>query len=108
MERMMPILIGILFVAIGVSNRKGNISLLHSYHRHRVLEEDKLPMGKLIGLGMIIIGVTVMLIGVLPLVLKGASEHTLALIESILTVVGFIPGLGLNLYAIIKYNKGLF
>ncbi len=108
MEHMMPMLIGIVFVAIGISNRKGNISLLHSYHKHRVAEEDKLPMGKLIGLGMILIGITVILTGVLPLVLKDVSENTLALIENVMLTIGFVPGLGLNLYAIIKYNKGLF
>jgi len=60
-----PFLIGILCIIIGISNRKGNISLLHSYHRHRVLEKDKLPMGKKVGLGTIIIGSSMIICSIL-------------------------------------------
>ena len=39
-EFIIQIVIGTIFIAIGISNMKGNISLLHSYHRKRVKEED--------------------------------------------------------------------
>ena len=35
-------LVGIVCIVLGVSNMKGNISSLHSYHRNRVSEEDRI------------------------------------------------------------------
>jgi hypothetical protein len=49
-------LVGIVCIVLGISNMKGNISSLHSYHRSRVSEEDRIPFGKKVGLGTIIIG----------------------------------------------------
>ena len=43
-------LIGVICIILGVSNMKGNINSLHSYHRHRVSEEDRLPFGSLVTL----------------------------------------------------------
>ena len=36
MESIVTAIIGIVCIIIGISHRKGNISLLHSYHRNRV------------------------------------------------------------------------
>ena len=38
--------IAVLLIVLGVLNMKGNVSSLHSYHRRRVSEEDRLPFGK--------------------------------------------------------------
>ena len=54
-------LVGIVCIVLGVSNMKGNISSLHSYHRNRVSEEDRIPFGKKVGLGTIIIGVGIIM-----------------------------------------------
>ena len=43
------IALGIVCILIGLSNRKGNIETLHSYHRSRVSEEDRIPFGKEVG-----------------------------------------------------------
>ena len=56
MESIVAAVVGAIIFAIGISNRKGNISMLHSYHTKRIKEEDKLPFGKIVGLGMMIIG----------------------------------------------------
>ena len=48
--------VGVICIILGISNRKGNISSLHSYHRHRVSEEDRIPFGKKVGLGTLVIG----------------------------------------------------
>ena len=40
MEFVMQIVIGLVLIVLGVSNRKGNISSLHSYHIKRIKEED--------------------------------------------------------------------
>ena len=69
-----PVIIGIICIVIGISNSKGNIKSLHSYHRSRVREEDKLPFGKLVGLGMIIIGIS--------LIINGALSFAGAFIEN--------------------------
>ena len=39
-EFIIQIIIGLVLVIIGIFNMKGNISLLHSYHRKRVKKED--------------------------------------------------------------------
>ena len=62
-EGIFTALIGVVCIVIGISNRKGNISLLHSYHTKRVAEEDKLPLGKLVGLGMMIVGIALLIAG---------------------------------------------
>lgn len=43
-------IIGVVCIILGISNMRGNISSLHSYHRHRVSEEDRIPFGKKGGL----------------------------------------------------------
>ena len=58
-------IVGIVCIVLGFSNRKGNINSLHSYHRERVSEEDRLPFGKAVGLGTIIIGVALIVNGAL-------------------------------------------
>ena len=39
-------LVGVICIVLGISNMKGNISSLHSYHRNRVSEEDRDPLRK--------------------------------------------------------------
>ena len=101
-------IVGISFLVIGFINRTGNISSLHSYHRKRVKEEDKLPMGKLVGLGMIIIGLSMIISGAFLLVAYLTKIPTYSTIAMIITGVGFAVGITIVLYATIKYNKGLF
>ena len=59
-EFIVMLLIGVAFCVIGGINCTGNLSLMHSYHTKRVKEEDKKPMGKRVGIGMILIGGTMM------------------------------------------------
>lgn len=96
--------IGVILIIIGISNRKGNISLLHSYHRKRVKKEDELPFGKKIGLGTIIIGITIIVAGTLELLLNQSFQY----LTNIILITGFIPGLIIIIYALFKYNKGIF
>ena len=62
-EFIIQIIIGLIIIIIGILNMKGNISLLHSYHRKRVKKEDIIPFGKKVGIGNIIIGITIILAG---------------------------------------------
>ena len=103
-EFIIQILIGIILIAIGKSNMKGNISLLHSYHRKRVKKEDELPFGKKIGFGTIIIGCTIIITGILELLLNQSFQY----LTNIILIIGLIPGFIIIFYALFKYNKGIF
>ena len=61
-------LVGVVCIVLGRSNMRGNISSLHSYHRHRVSEEDRIPFGKQVGLGTIIVGIGIIVFSVLSTV----------------------------------------
>ena len=102
------IIFGIIFIVIGILNMKGNISSLHSYHRKRVKEEDRIPFGRKVGIGTIIIGVSLIIFGLLmsasELLANDIYEH----IGNIVLIIGFIVGFGFNFYGMIKYNKGIF
>ena len=108
LEFIFAFLVGILCIVIGILNMKGNIEMLHSYHRKRVTEEDRLPFGKLVGKGMIIIGVSIMIFSVLSALTLYLENDVYTIIGVVIMAVGFIVGLGMAFYAMIKYNKGIF
>ena len=108
MESILSVLLGLVCIGIGISNRRGNISTLHSYHRKRVAEEDRVPFGKLVGLGMILVGVALMLMGGLSLLATARQEPVYQTVGTILLVLGLAAGLGICFYAMKKYNKGIF
>ena len=103
-----PIFVGIISVIIGILNTKGNIASLHWYHRQRVTEENKIPFGKLVGSGTIIIGASIIMFGLLSLATKLLRIELFEIIGSILVIIGLVVGLGLSFYAMFKYNKGIF
>ena len=108
MESIITIIIGIVIIVIGIFNTKGNVSMMHSYHRKRVKPEDILPFGRLVGLGMIIIGVSLISMGVLSYLAVVLQNELLLKIGYVTLIVGFVVGLGINFYAMFKYNKGIF
>lgn len=108
MDSVVTIILGVVFIVLGIINRKGNISTLHSYHRSRVTEEDVLPFGKMVGLGTIIIGVGLIVMGVLSYISRILQEDLYLFIGMAVMVVGIVAGLIISFYAMIKYNKGIF
>lgn len=74
-----------IYVAL-ILNMRGNIASIHWYHRQRVTEKDRRPFGKLVGLGTMVIGVSLVVFGALS----------------------FAADLGLSFFAMIQYNKGIF
>ena len=108
MENVLLFIIGVVFIVIGIVQTKGNISLLHSYHRKRVSEEDKLPFGRLTGSTMIIIGSAMIVNGVLTIIGNVLQNSIFETIGGIILIASFIVGIGLSIYAMIKYNKGIF
>ena len=102
------IIVGLVCIAIGISNRKGNIHSLHSYHRSRVKEEDRIPFGKQVGLGMIVVGLGIMAYGALSLVSLKTGNNAYMLIGTGVMIVGLVVGLGIAFAAMKKYNGGIF
>ena len=102
------ILLGILIVILGFNNMKGNISSLHRYHRKRVAEEDRVPFGRMVGLGTIICGASLFVNGCLSLVTEKTQITVFSSIGGVILVLGLVIGIAISLWAIIKYNKGIF
>jgi hypothetical protein len=102
------LLVGILCVALGISNMRGNISSLHAYHRHRVSEEDRIPFGKKVGLGTVIIGIGILLLSVCSAIALHTENQVFMTIGSAVMIASLIVGLGLSFCAMKKYNKGIF
>ena len=100
-EFIIQIIIGLVIIIIGIFNMKGNISLLHSYHRKRVKKEDIIPFGKKVGIGSIIIGFTITLAGVFTIL-----NYTN--ISNVILLIGIVTGFIIIFYAMFKYNKGIF
>ena len=100
-------LVGVVCIVLGISNMKGNISSLHSYHRNRVSEEDRIPFGRKVGLGTIIVGVAIILFSGLSAVTLYTNNDLFILIGTGILSAGVIMGLVISFKAMIKYNKGI-
>ena len=101
-------LVGALCIVLGISNMRGNISSLHSYHRHRVSEEDRIPFGKQVGLGTMIVGIGIIIFSILSTVTLYTEHDIFVLIGTAVLIVGIVVGLIISFKAMIKYNKGIF
>lgn len=100
--------VGLLICVFGIINMTGNISSLHAYHRHRVTEKDRKPFGRLVGIGTLIIGVTVILYGVSFLLYEKMQQDLYVIIGTFVLILGIVIGLAITFYAMKKYNKGIF
>ena len=101
-------IVGLALIFIGVLNTKGNISMLHSYHIKNVKEEDKIPFGKLVGLGMFIMGGGIIVFGGFGIASLYAQMQSLVLIGEVIMAVGIVVGTIITFYAMKKYNGGIF
>ena len=102
------LLVGIVCIVLGISNMRGNISSLHSYHRYRVSEEDRIPFGKQVGLGTIIVGIGIIVFSILSSITLYTENNIFILVGAAFLTVGIILGLVISFRAMIKYNKGIF
>ena len=100
--------VGIIFIVIGISNIKGNINSIHSYHRHRVSNVDKPIFGKLMGIGTIICGLSIIVFAIFFVIGDLRKQPVFVTIGSYVTIIGLAIGILLMIYATIKYNKGIF
>ena len=100
--------LGILISILGIINMTGNISSLHWYHRQRVTEENRKPFGKLVGLGTLIIGISMIVFGILFLIFEQTQLQAFVVIGVIELIVSIIVGMIVSFYAMKKYNGGIF
>ena len=100
--------LGILVSILGIINMTGNISSLHWYHRQRVTEENRKPFGKLVGLGTLIIGLSMIVFGILFLIFEQTQLQAFVVIGVIELIVSIIVGMVISFYAMKKYNGGIF
>ena len=104
-EQITMLIFGILFIIIGVINIKGDISTIHWYNRTRITEQTRHKYGKLMGSGTVVIGGGLIVSAILNMVIK---SNILSIIDSAVILAAVVIGIGLMLYAQIKYNKGIF
>ena len=81
--------------------KKERINLIHDYHYTKVKEKDKKAYTSIMGKAMIIMGIGMILSGIMCMVIYSAKC-------GIVFGISFILGLGMMIYAQIKYNHGIF
>ena len=104
----LTLLVGIVCVLIGFANRRGNISMLHDYHINRVSEEDRLPLGRRVGIGMIVVGCAICLFSVLSVISILMEREIFVVVATGIMLLGMAVGIGIVIHALKKYNKGVF
>jgi len=102
------IIVGVLCIVIGISNIGGNISWVHSYHRKRVSEENRMAFGKMVGTGMIVIGIGIIFAGVLLAVALLAESKICEIIALVAMLSSIVVGTAIAFRAMMKYNGGIF
>ena len=99
--------LGLLVSILGIINMTGNISSIHSYHRQRVAKENIKPFGKLVGLGTLIIGISMIVFGALFLAFEKTKLDLYVIIGVGFLLLGIILGMIISFYAMKKYNGGV-
>lgn len=108
MDTIGPLILGTFIIVLGIFNMRGNISSIHWYHRRRVTEENRIPFGRLVGGGTVIIGISLIMYALLWVVEDMTETGLYTMIGVIVIAAGIVIGLGLSLWGMIKYNKGIF
>ena len=93
--------LGIVFILLGIFNMCGNIGSIHWYNRRKVTKENQKAYCLVMGLGTLIIGITLIAATIVQ-VLAGVEQGAFVILG------GVVIGFSLMLYAQFKYNKGIF
>lgn len=101
MEYIAMLIAGLFVVALGVTNLLGNVSTINSYNRRKVSAEDMPSYAKVMGIGTVIIGLSIAVTAVLKMFIESDLAFWL-------TGVGLFIGIAIKIYAQIKYNRGIF
>ncbi len=101
MEEIILLILGIFISVLGIINMTGNISTIHWYNRRKVTEEDAPKYGRTMGIGTLIIGMSLIVDFVLVLL-------DFLIVVPFVLIPALVVGLAFMLYAQFKYNKGIF
>ena len=107
-EAIITLALGIICIVVGILNMKGNISTLRARHRKRVTEENRLPFGKMVGAGTIIMGVGLILGGIFFGLYARLENSVYEIVGGVILIVAFTVGTIISFVAMKKYNKGIF
>ena len=108
MEYVPVFILGAVCCALGIVNTTGNLSTIKYRQRRRVAPEHRKVYGMLMGIGTIVMGIAFIVTGILLVLAKKYASGALETAGGVTTIVGAVIGLALNLFAVIKYNKGIF
>ena len=100
--------LGLFLSVLGILNMMGNINSLHWYHRQRVTEENRVPFGRLVGSGTLMIGIAAILFGALSFASDLSGLPILSIVGTVILCACVVVGLAISFYGMIKYNKGIF
>ena len=103
-----PVILGIFLMFLGANNMRGKIGSIHWYHRRRVREEDILPFGRLMGLGTVFCGAGAICLGLMMWLGQQTGKAVFADNGAAAVIAGLAAGLALSVYAMLKYNRGIF
>ena len=101
MKSIVELVLGLFVIALGLANIMGNISIIHWYNRRRFTEEDAPKYGRVVGTGIVIMGVGLV---ISYFVMTFWSEYIADIIVLVMGIGGFLVAL----YGQFKYNKGIF
>ena len=78
--------LGAIIAALGIFNLRGNIASIHWYNRRKVTKENQLPYCRCVGLGTLIVGLSMIISGIVQ-AFVGIEAG------GIIIIVGFMVGL---------------
>ncbi|MBQ7874604.1 MAG: helix-turn-helix transcriptional regulator [Oscillospiraceae bacterium] len=93
--------LGVIFIILGIFNMKGNIASVHWYNRRKVTKENQKAYCMVMGLGTLIIGISLFISGIVQAFIGIEAG-------AFIILIGVLAGFALMLFAQIKYNKGIF
>ena len=103
-----PFIIGAMLSLLGILNMTGNIRSVHLNQRKNVTPEGIRPFSMLIGAGTLIVGISCILFGISGILSVKYNIDMISVIGAVILSIGAIFGVLINVFAILKYNFGLF
>ena len=101
------IIVGIIVCFLAIRNMKGDISTLHSYHRNNVKEEDVKPFGKMVGIGTLLCGISIIVFSILQGVTLLTENDLFTIVGTFIMFIGLAVGIAITFYAMKKYNGSI-
>ena len=105
METMLfALALGAFVFVFGIFNLKGYVTFIH---KQWIEEKTKKIYGRLMGIGCLLIGSALMLYAGCSFAAEKLQNEQIYLGGSLAVVILIVVGLGLDLYAMIRYNKSI-